>query len=149
MTCHLGDFAEYAGLRVALKDREAALARDSAAQRKLAAVRSLEQLRIGDVVRVPAGKRAGLAVVPHPGLSKDDDPRPFVLLGDKQVRRLATVEFSSEVTPLGRVKVPRNFNARSPQARRDLASSLRALDLPAKGERPRGRSNAADDADLA
>src|SRR5919206_46013 len=32
MTCHLGDFAEYARLRVALKDREAALARDSAAR---------------------------------------------------------------------------------------------------------------------
>jgi ATP-dependent RNA helicase HelY len=148
MTCHLGDFAEYARLRVALKDREASLARNSAAQRRLAAVRSLETLKPGDVVRVPSGKRAGLAVILDPGLSTSDDPRPFVLLEDKQVRRLSTVEFNTPVEPLGRVKVPRNFNARSPQARRDLASSLRALDV--RSERPRReRSEAADDAEIA
>jgi ATP-dependent RNA helicase HelY len=150
MTCHLGDFAEYAGLRVALKAREAAMARDSAAQRRLDAVRSLESLRIGDVVRVPAGRRAGLAVVLDPGLSTADDPRPYVLLEDRQVKRLSTVDFSSPVQPLGRVKVPRNFNSRSPQARRDLASSLRALGLDASDLRPRKqRSDAADDAEIA
>jgi ATP-dependent RNA helicase HelY len=149
MDCHLGDFAEYAGLRFALKAREATMARDSAAQRRLAAVRSLEQLRPGDVVRVPAGRRAGLAVVLDPGLSTDDDPRPYVLLEDKQVRRLSTVEFPTEVEALGRVKVPKNFNPRSPQARRDLASSLRALDLPSNGARPRSRSGAADDETIA
>ncbi|MDQ1713011.1 MAG: ATP-dependent helicase HelY [Frankiaceae bacterium] len=150
MDCHLGDFGEYADLRGELKKREAALARDSAAQRRLAAVRSLEQLRPGDVVRVPAGRRAGLAVVLDPGLSTEDDPRPYVLLEDKQVRRLSTVEFPTEVEAIGHVKVPRNFNPRSPQARRDLASSLRALGLPSNGERPRrGRSAAADDETLA
>jgi ATP-dependent RNA helicase HelY len=150
MTCHLGDFAEYARLRVSLKDREAALARDSAAQRRSEAVRSLEQLRIGDVVRVPAGRRAGLAVVLDPGLSTTDDPRPFVLLEDRQVKRLSTVEFTSPVTPLARVRVPRNFNARSPQARRDLASSLRNLGLDSDDGRPRKqRSSAADDEALA
>ncbi|HEV2891171.1 MAG TPA: DEAD/DEAH box helicase [Frankiaceae bacterium] len=150
MTCHLGDFAEYAGLRVALKSRESALARDSAAQRRLDAVRSLESLRIGDVVRVPAGRRAGLAVVLDPGLSTSDDPRPFVLLEDRQVKRLSLVDFSSAVEPIGRVKVPRNFNARSPQARRDLVSSLRSLGLDASEGRPRRqRSDAADDAELA
>ncbi|HWL34601.1 MAG TPA: DEAD/DEAH box helicase [Frankiaceae bacterium] len=150
MTCHLGDFLEYSGLRQKLKDREATLARDSAAQRRIDAVRSLESLRIGDVVRVPSGRRAGLAVVLDPGLSTSEDPRPFVLLEDRQVKRLSTVEFSSPVQPLGRVKVPRNFNARSPQARRDLASSLRNLGLDANGERPRKpRAAAADDADIA
>ena len=150
MTCHLGDFLEYANLRQRLKDREATLARDSAAQRRIEAVRSLESLRIGDVVRVPSGRRAGLAVVLDPGLSTSDDPRPFVLLEDRQVKRLSTVEFSSPVQPLGRVKVPRNFNARSPQARRDLASSLRNLGLDANGERPRKpRAAAADDAAIA
>jgi ATP-dependent RNA helicase HelY len=149
MRCHLGDFAEYARLREAIREREAALARDSASQRKLAAVRSLESLRVGDVVRVPAGKRAGLAVVLDPGLSATDDPRPYVLTEDKQVKRLSMVEFPTAVEPLGRVKVPRNFNVRSAQARRDLASSLRALDVP-PGERPRRpRSTAADDAELA
>jgi ATP-dependent RNA helicase HelY len=149
MTCHLGDFLEYSGLRQRLKDREATLARDSAAQRRSEAVRSLETLRVGDVVRVPSGRRAGLAVVLDPGLSTSEDPRPFVLLEDRQVKRLSTVEFSAPVRPLGRVKVPRNFNARSPQARRDLASSLRNLGLD-PAERPRKpRAAAADDADIA
>jgi ATP-dependent RNA helicase HelY len=147
--CHLGDFMEYAGLRQRIAQREADLARDSAAQRRLAAVKSLEQLRPGDVVRVPSGRRAGLAVVLDPGLSTNEDPRPFVLLEDKQVKRLSLVEFSAAVEPVGRVKLPRNFNPRSPQARRDLASSLRALGLDSDGPRPRkGRSSAADDTEL-
>jgi ATP-dependent RNA helicase HelY len=147
--CHLGDFMEYAGLRQRIAQREADLARDSAAQRRLAAVKSLEQLRPGDVVRVPSGRRAGLAVVLDPGLSTNEDPRPFVLLEDKQVKRLSLVEFSAAVEPVGRVKLPRNFNPRSPQARRDLASSLRALGLDSDGPRPRKlRSSAAEDPEL-
>jgi ATP-dependent RNA helicase HelY len=150
MTCDQGDFMAYATLRADIAKREATLARDSAAQRRLAAVQSLENLKPGDVVRVPTGRRAGLAVVLDPGLSTTEDPRPFVLLEDKQVKRLSMVEFSSAVEPLGRVKVPRNFNPRSPQARRDLASSLRALGLDSNGGRPRrDRSAAADDAELA
>ena len=68
MTCHLGDFGEYSALRRTLSDREAELSRQGAAQRKAAAAASLESLRIGDVIRVPAGKRSGLAVVLDPGL---------------------------------------------------------------------------------
>jgi ATP-dependent RNA helicase HelY len=48
------------------------------------------------------------------------------------------------------VRLPRNFNARSPQARRDLASSLRNLGLEDDAGRPRrGRAAAADDAEIA
>jgi ATP-dependent RNA helicase HelY len=66
------------------------------------------------------------------------------------VKRLSVVDFPSPVEPLGRVRVPKNFNARSPQARRDLASSLRNLGLDDDGGRPpRVRSAAADDAEIA
>ena len=52
----------------AIADRERALARQSAAQRRrAAAIESLERLRVGDVIRVPSGRRAGLAVVLDPG----------------------------------------------------------------------------------
>jgi superfamily II RNA helicase len=43
MRCHLGDFAEYAELRARLKERESALAREGAAQRRAAAEQSLER----------------------------------------------------------------------------------------------------------
>jgi ATP-dependent RNA helicase HelY len=151
MTCHLGDFAEYSGLRRALKERESALAREGAAQRRAAAAQSLERLRPGDVIRVPAGRRAGLAVVVDPmGGAVAGDPHPVVLTADRQVKRLSVVDFPSPVEPLGRVRLPRNFNQRSPQARRDLASSLRNLGLDDHGDRPRrGRAAAADDAEIA
>src|SRR4051812_40179888 len=150
MRCHLGDFEEYAGLRRALKDREAELARSGAAQRRAAAAQSLERLRIGDVIRVPAGRRAGLAVVVDPlGGAPAGDPHPVVLTLDRQVKRLSVVDFPSPVEALGRVRVPKNFNQRSPQARRDLASSLRNLGLDDDGGRPRRpRSAAADDAEI-
>ncbi len=42
------------------------------------------------------------------------------------------VDFPTPVAPLTRLKVPKNFNGRDPQARRDLASTLRlrTRDLP-------------------
>ena len=60
MVCHLGDFEGYADLRRALKDREADLSRQGAAQRKAAAAASLESLKVGDVIRVPSGRRSSI-----------------------------------------------------------------------------------------
>jgi ATP-dependent RNA helicase HelY len=150
MLCHLGDFAAYAGLRRALKDREGDIAREGANQRRAAAAQSLERLRIGDVIRVPAGRRAGLAVVIDPGGAMPGDPHPVVLTVDRQMKRLSVVDFPSPVEAVSRVRLPRGFNPRSPQSRRDLASSLRNLGLDDMGARPRrSRSAAADDDEIA
>ncbi|MFE6991794.1 DEAD/DEAH box helicase, partial [Streptomyces pharetrae] len=67
MTCHLGDFEEYARLRRELKDRETELARQGASQRRAEAAVALERLKPGDVIHVPTGKYAGLALVLDPG----------------------------------------------------------------------------------
>jgi ATP-dependent RNA helicase HelY len=150
MRCHLGDFTDYAGLRRALKDRESGIAREGAAQRKAAAAESLERLRPGDVIRVATGRRAGLAVVIDPlGGAPVGDPHPVVLTGDRQVKKLSVVDFPAPVEALSRVRLPRNFNARSPQARRDLASSLRNLGLDETARPRKQRSAAADDAEIA
>jgi len=155
MSCDRGDFEEYFGLRTALSEREAELSRRGAAARRAAAAASLERLRTGDVIAVPAGRRAGLAVVLDPGLvtgpaAGPDGPRPTVLTADRQVKRLSVVDFPVPVEPLDRLRVPKAFNARSPQARRDLASTLRNRDLSvdaAHGRRP--RSDAGDDPEIA
>src|SRR5665811_2601825 len=68
MACHLGDFEEYAGIRRSIAERESALSREASRERRAAAVSSLEGLREGDVIEVPAGRRAGYAVVLDPGL---------------------------------------------------------------------------------
>jgi ATP-dependent RNA helicase HelY len=150
MTCHLGDFTEYAALRRALSDRESALAKDRAGHRRAAAAASLETLRIGDVIRMPAGRHAQLAVVVDPDAAAGGSPRTVVVTADRQLKRLAASDFAAAVEPLGKVKLPRNFNPRSPQSRRDLVSSLRALDLDETAARPRkARSAAADDDEIA
>ena len=125
MACHLGDFVEYFDLRIAIADRERTLARQGAAQRRAAAVESLERLRVGDVIQVPTGRRAGLAVVLDPGTGGFGEPRPMVLTEDRWAGRIAGADFAAPVEPLARVRVPKHFNPRSPQARRDLAASLR------------------------
>ncbi|MCW2680916.1 MAG: helicase [Frankiales bacterium] len=147
MICHLGDATEYARLRAELKQRENDMARSGASQRRAAAAASLEQLKPGDVIRVPTGRRSGLAVVLDPGVGSNGDAHPMVVTEDRWAGRLSSADFSQAVEPLDRVKVPKGFNARSPQARRDMASTLRALDLPA-AERGRRRSSAADDEKL-
>ncbi|MEN3359764.1 MAG: ATP-dependent helicase HelY, partial [Mycobacteriales bacterium] len=150
MHCHLGDFAEYAGLRAELTAREATLSRNGAASRRAAAVESLERLKVGDVIRVPTGRRSGLAVVLDPGVHPMSEPRPLVLTADRWAGRLSLQDFPGPVEPLTRVRVPRNFDHRSPQARRDLASTLRNAQVadadPA--QRRRGRAGAADDAEV-
>ena len=129
MRCHLGDFAEYAELRRTLGEREAALARDGARARRGAVAASLEALRRGDVIRVPRGRRSGLAVVLEPGVHARDDPRPLVVSESRWAGRLSLVDFPVAVAVLGTVRLARNVNHRSPQERRDIVSSLRALHI--------------------
>lgn len=146
MQCHLGDFAEYAELRRALSDRESLLAREGAAQRRGAIAASLETLRRGDVIRVPRGKRSGLAVVLDPGVQPRDDPRPLVVTEARWSGRLSLTDFPETVDVLGNVRVPKHVNHRSPQERRDLASSIRALDIPPpEGRRPRRGGSTSDE----
>jgi ATP-dependent RNA helicase HelY len=150
MTCDRGDFEEYAGLRRAIKDRETAIAKGRSASRRAEAAASLEALRIGDVIRVPTGRRAGYAVVVVPDRTMGlDGPRPTVLTANRQVRKLTAVDLTSPVEAVTRVRVPKDFNARSPQSRRDLASTLRgAVPHDAPSGR-RHRPDVEEDAELA
>ena len=148
MTCHLGDATDYGRLRAELTRREGDLARQGASQRRAAAAASLEQLKPGDVVRVPTGRRSGLAIVLDPGVGNNGESHPLLLTEDRWAGRLSSADFPAAVEPIGRVRVPRTFNHRSPQARRDLASTLRALDVPDAPRGGRRRSTAADDEQL-
>jgi ATP-dependent RNA helicase HelY len=161
MTCHLGDFEEYARLRRELKDRENDLAKQGAAQRRAAAATSLEKLKPGDVIHVPTGKFAGLALVLDPGVPAGrsnghrgfeyhEGPRPLVLTAERQVKRLASIDFPIPVEAVERMRIPKSFNPRSPQSRRDLASALRSKAGHVVPERHRKqRAAAADDREIA
>jgi ATP-dependent RNA helicase HelY len=125
MACDAGDFAEYFAIRTRIAERERALARHSASARRAAAVESLHRLKVGDVIRVPSGRRAGLAIVLDPDSGGFSEPRPLVLTESRWAGRLPAAEFSAPVEALTRVRVPKHFNHRSPQERRDLVSTLR------------------------
>ena len=124
-TCHLGDFMEYAALRRRISDVEKDANRARKADRRDEAIASLAKLRPGDVIQVPTGKFAGYAVVIDPGWS-EEGPRPYVVTADRQARRLAMIDFPTPVVALTRLRVPKGFNGRNPQMRRDLAAALRS-----------------------
>jgi ATP-dependent RNA helicase HelY len=144
MSCEAGDFADYISLRRKLSEREAEFARSRSADRRAEAERSVGRLRPGDVIRVPGGRRAGVAVVLDTG---GQGPGPLVLTANRQVKRLSTADFPIAVEPVERIRIPKWFSARSPQHRRDLAATVRnklaGRDLP-----PPRRGQAPDDAEI-
>jgi ATP-dependent RNA helicase HelY len=122
--CHLGDFMEYAALRRRISEVEKGAAKARRLEQRDRALESLGRLRVGDVIDVPAGKYSGLALVLDPG-TRGDEPRPQVLTHERQVRRLAPVDFPTPVVSLARMRVPKTFNPRNAQQRRDLGAALR------------------------
>ncbi len=124
--CDRGDFMEYASFRREISDLQASGVKSRRSEDRQDALVSLQGLKRGDVIHVPAGKWSGLAVVIDPGASGDQEgPRPLVLTANRHARRLAMIDFPTPVHALTTVRIPKSFNPRDPQQRRDLASTLR------------------------
>jgi ATP-dependent RNA helicase HelY len=123
--CDLGDVTGYLAIRRELSQREGEQARQRSAARRAEAMASLAQLRRGDIIWVPGGRRAGIALVLESPAATADPPGLLVLTDGRQVRRLAPTDFPVPVTPIDRVRIPAWFSARSPKHRRDLASTVR------------------------
>ncbi len=124
MTCHLGDFTEYARMRRELSDAENVTSSSKSRARKSLNDDSLARLMPGDVVDVPGGRAPGPAIV----LSSDHsgrEPRPAVLTFDNQLRRIGTDDLEGPIAPMTRIRIPKSFNAKVPKSRRDLAASAR------------------------
>jgi len=145
--CDRGDFLEYADLRRRINETEKDASRSRRAERRDEAASSLERLKPGDVIVVPAGKFAGPAVVVDPGLSEHGQ-RPFVVTSTRQAKRLAIMDFPVPVEPVGRIRLPRKFDARNPHLRKQVADSVRQAvdDLPLSVTRPRLQKAAPDPA---
>ena len=125
MTCHLGDFNEYAALRRELSDAETQASKSRARDRRSAVAASLDALAPGDIIMIPGGKYAGPAVVlPGDGQSSRE-ARTTVLTEDKQIRRITASELDGAVEAVSHIRIPKSFNSRAAKDRRDLASSVR------------------------
>src|SRR5580700_3343507 len=152
MTCDKGDFAQYAAIRRALSQAEGELSRTRATSRRAEAARSLSQLRPGDIIRVPGGRQAGVAVVLMPGAAggggvtgaanpgarngrgerngrparpAHSGPGPLVLTAAHQVKRLSAADFPVPAEVIDKIRIPGSFSPRSPQHRKDLAATMR------------------------
>jgi ATP-dependent RNA helicase HelY len=141
MTCHLGDFVEYAGIRERLTRLEKEGSRKRALERRDAIEDSLRGLSVGDVILIATGKRAGPAVVV--GTPRRDDLRPLVVTGDRQVRKLSVADTGRPVQVVGRIKVPRGFSTRDMGMRKDLAS--RAIEAARNADVEHPQHHASDD----
>ncbi|MEZ5116717.1 MAG: DEAD/DEAH box helicase [Candidatus Nanopelagicales bacterium] len=147
MSCHLGDFEEYARLRNELSQRERELSKHGAAQRRSRVADSLVALRPGDVVFLPSGRRTGPVVVVDRGFDeRSGEARPLVVTLDRQLRRVTAEELSAPLESVLHLHLGRSFSARSATARRHLAQQLRdrthGMHPPKRGRTP---STAADD----
>jgi ATP-dependent RNA helicase HelY len=151
--CDRGDIAGYARIRRELSEVERDQARHRSAARRAEAAASLGRLRRGDIIQVPGGRRAGVAVVLEP--AADGQPLPLVLTENRQVKRLGLTDFPVPVTAIAQVRIPASFSARSPGHRRDLAATVRsklagrALDRPRRGRGENGAGHGSDDAQIA
>ncbi|MGW5575327.1 DEAD/DEAH box helicase [Nocardia thailandica] len=142
------EFLEYLSLRERLKQRERELQQRGRADRRGAAVKSLIELRRGDVVAIPSGRRAGLAVILEPDQTPGD-PRPLVLTEDTWAGRVSAADFPTPAEALGHMRLPRHVDHRTARSRRDLASALRGTGIAAPGRRRRNdHTGAGDDREL-
>ena len=139
IACERGDVLDYIRLTEELKALESKLAKEHRSSERAETVVSLQKLRVGDVIEVPSGRRAGLAIVLDPGLGNDQGPRPLVLTAERQAKRLSLMDFSRPVEAVAHIKVPKTFNHKQPQARRDLASHLRTIHPRERGDRSAGK----------
>jgi len=151
MSCHLGDFAEYAALRERLSRREKDDGRRAAIQRRDDALESWLALRRGDVIVIPVGRRAGPAVVLDSRRTRTprDETRPMVLTQDGQVRRLSAAETRLPVQTIARLDVPHRFAARDVRARADLAAALRSAVADVPHDQRRRRPGPPEDDEIA
>jgi ATP-dependent RNA helicase HelY len=151
MECHLGNFMNYASLRVEISDLEKQASNQGRIDLLQQTLKSVEELKRGDVIVITVGRRIGPAVVLDPGNEIEGQPRPLVLTAHREVRRLSVKDFSGEVLPVERIAIPKGFDARSSRARHELAQKLknRAFDArPRKKSAPRSADIDASIADL-
>lgn len=134
MTCHLGDYVEYANIKYNLNQAEKKQSRERKRVSRSAVETTLQLLAPGDVITVPHGRNSGPAVVvgkPQGGF----ETRIGVVTMSAHLRVVGPSDFDGPIEPISKVKVPKHFTGRTPQDRRDMSSRVAsALD---EGRPPR------------
>jgi len=151
MTCHLGDFREYARLRRQINDLEKDHSRERSWAARQAAHASLAAARRGDVLEYRRGRRTQWVLVLDVESDRRGAPVLRVLTPEPRVRVLTADELLHGATTVTSVTVPKHANVRDARVRRDLASRMRsalqATPPTARPERGRSRTGTQDQLD--
>ncbi|MGK2348171.1 DEAD/DEAH box helicase [Actinomyces sp. W5033] len=124
MTCHLGDFRQYALLRQRIADAEAQLSQQNRASRRAGTSREMSSLRRGDVVVFPTGRRSRHGVVLEVGQDRTGTPALTVLSEDSRVLTLSPDTVPDGVVRVGAVRVSDAVDLRRPRERDRLVGRL-------------------------
>nr|WP_080462794.1 DEAD/DEAH box helicase [Actinomyces gaoshouyii] len=124
MTCHLGDFREYAALRQEIAEAEADLSSERRSARRVEAGRSMASLRRGDVVVYRKGRRSRHAVVLSGGEDRSGAPALTVLGEDGRVVTLSPDTLPDGVMRLGFLRVASSADMRRREHRDRLVGRL-------------------------
>ncbi len=124
MTCHLGDFREYAALRQEIAEAEADLSSERRSARRVEAGRSMASLRRGDVVVYRKGRRSRHAVVLSGGEDRTGAPALTVLGEDGRVVTLSPDTSPDGVMRLGCLRVASSVDIRRREHRDRLVGRL-------------------------
>ncbi len=121
--CHLGDAMEYARLRDEITQLESASSKARKAERVEEIAGSITTLMAGDIVHIP---RQGWSVVLTVGQKQQRGGEPWVQImsADHTVLKLQPHDLRGPLTPVGRVRVPRDFSLRDRRSRRALLAAM-------------------------
>ena len=144
MSCHLGDFREYAMLRQRISDAEADLSREKREARRATASREMTGLHRGDVVVYRKGRRQKHGVVLSVGEDRQGTPALTVLGEDSRVLTLTPDTAPDGVMRVGSMRVAAGVDVRRPKDRDRLVGRLidaiRSGELDGSGTHQRRRT---------
>ena len=131
--CDAGDFEQYWALRREINQRQRSAAGERRRSQRSETARVMSELRVGDVVRLPGGRRGGLAVVVETRRDGRGAPLLTMVTQDRRARRVSGGDLVEAPILVSRLAVAINASARSAKLRRELGlelARLRAQEAP-------------------
>jgi ATP-dependent RNA helicase HelY len=125
VTCERGDLLGYAALQEAITEREKELSRARAAADRDRTRGILGDLRRGEIIALPGGKRRGYAVVLDVDRHVLGGPQLDLLDTEGRRRSLRPGDVPSPPAVIDSMRLPRQESLGSGKVRKDTASALR------------------------
>ncbi len=136
LTCELGEWSQYWQLRRDLSELEKSESKRRRHAAEAAVRAGIASLEPGDVLHLPWTGRRGLVAVVGVHVTRKGTPLAQVVTDDRQLTRIGPRELDRPPEAVERVRLPPRGNPRQKEYRREIATVLRGLDPPERGEAP-------------